>query len=145
MPTALTTPHSNNFSKFILAHAQLSWKAAQLQTTDWPLAYSIWVEEEFFNRTKPRIVLMITLYPGYIEKTDFFPEYSATVDLWIAGITDIRVSNRNYKQLCSHLCTHPQQVNTVHTACSVIGYSAKSDIVSTLGWYRIPYTNNYCI
>ena len=35
--------------------------------------------------------------------------------------------------------------STVHTAYSVIGYSAKSDIVSTLGWYGIPYTNNYCI
>ena len=34
---------------------------------------------------------------------------------------------------------------TVHTTYSVIGYSAKSDIVSTLGWYRIPYTNNYWI
>ena len=34
---------------------------------------------------------------------------------------------------------------TVHTAYSVIGYSAKSDIVSTLGWYGIPYTNNYWI
>ena len=31
---------------------------------------------------------------------------------------------------------------TVHTAYSVIGYSVKSDIVSTLEWYGIPYTNN---
>ena len=35
--------------------------------------------------------------------------------------------------------------STVHTAYSVIGYSDKSDIVSTLGWYGIPYTNNYWI
>ena len=35
--------------------------------------------------------------------------------------------------------------STVYTAYSVIGYSAKSDIVSTLGWYGIPYTNNYWI
>ena len=36
---------------------------------------------------------------------------------------------------------------TVQTAYSVIGYSAKSDIVSTLGWYGIPHTNsnNYWI
>ena len=39
----------------------------------------------------------------------------------------------------------PYLSSTVHTAYSVIGYSAKSDIVSTLGWYRIPYTNNYWI
>ena len=38
----------------------------------------------------------------------------ATVDLWIARITDRRVSNRNYKQLCSHLCNHPQQVISSH-------------------------------
>ena len=37
------------------------------------------------------------------------------------------------------------QLTTVHTAYSVIGYSAKSDIVSTLGWYGIPYANNYWI
>ena len=35
--------------------------------------------------------------------------------------------------------------STVNTAYSVIGYSAKSDMVSTLGWYGIPYTNNYWI
>ena len=35
--------------------------------------------------------------------------------------------------------------DTVHIAYSVIGYSAKSDIVSTLRWYGIPYTNNYWI
>ena len=34
---------------------------------------------------------------------------------------------------------------TVNTAYSAIGYSAKSDIVPILGWYGIPYTNNYRI
>ena len=35
--------------------------------------------------------------------------------------------------------------NTVHTAYSVIGFSVKSGIMSILGWYRLPYTNYYCI
>ena len=33
--------------------------------------------------------------------------------------------------------------STVHTAYSVIGFSVKSGIMSILGWYRFPYSNNY--
>ena len=32
---------------------------------------------------------------------------------------------------------------TVHTAYGVIGFSVKSGIMSILGWYRFPSTNNY--
>ena len=35
------------------------------------------------------------------------------------------------------------RVCTVHTAYSVIGFSVKSGIMSILGWYRFPYSNNY--
>ena len=35
--------------------------------------------------------------------------------------------------------------DTVYIGHSAIGYSAKSDIVPTSGWYQIPYTNNYWI
>ena len=60
-----------------------------------------------------------------------------------------------YKWKCSNVTLgtlsffqlHDSQIDdyTVNTAYSAIGYSAKSDIVPILGWYGIPYTNNYRI
>ena len=37
------------------------------------------------------------------------------------------------------------KISTVNTAYSAIGYSAKSVIVSILGWTRFSYTNKYRI